>query len=224
MKIMIAPSLLSADFTQLGREVERAAAGGADALHFDVMDGCFVPNITFGAMVVRALRPLTKLPFLVHLMIVNADPYIEEFAAAGADTITVHQEACTHLHRTLEHIKSTGTRAGAALNPATPICTIEHVIPGMDSLLIMTVNPGFGAQEFIPSTIPKIRRARDMFAAAGRPDIDIQVDGGIDIDTCRTVVEAGANVLIAGNAIFRGPEGAESAIAQLRDALSQIHE
>ena len=224
MKIMIAPSLLSADFTQLGCEVERAAAGGADALHFDVMDGCFVPNITFGAMVVRALRPLTKLPFLVHLMIVNADPYIEEFAAAGADTITVHQEACTHLHRTLEHIKSTGTRAGAALNPATPICTIEDVIPSMDSLLIMTVNPGFGAQEFIPSTIPKIRRARDMFTAAGHPDIDIQVDGGIDIDTCRTVVEAGANVLIAGNAIFRGPEGAGFAIAQLRDALSQIRE
>jgi len=222
MKVKIAPSLLSADFVQLGREVERAEAGGADALHFDIMDGHFVPNITFGPMIVRALRPLTRLPFIVHLMIENADLYVEEFAAAGADSISVHQEACVHLHRTLELIRSTGAKAGVSLNPSTPLCTIEDILPSMDSLLIMTVNPGFGAQEFIPAMVPKIHRARDMFVAVGRGDSDIEVDGGIDANTCRTVVEAGANVLIAGNAVFHDPDGVEAAIAKMRQSLSQI--
>jgi len=219
MKVKIAPSLLSADLVQLGREVERAEAGGADALHFDIMDGHFVPNITFGPMVVRALRPLTRLPFIVHLMIENADLYIEECAAAGADLITVHQEACVHLHRTLELIRSTGAKSGVSLNPSTPLCTIEDILPSMDALLIMTVNPGFGAQEFIPGMVPKIRRARDMFVAVGRGETDIEVDGGIDANTCRAVVEAGANVLVAGNAIFRGRDGLEAAIAQMREAV-----
>lgn len=171
-------------------------------------------------MVVRALRPISRLPFLVHLMIENADAYLEDFAEAGANVITVHQEACTHLHRVLEHIRQKGVRAGVALNPATPLCTIDDILPSIDSLLVMTVNPGFGAQEFIPSTVPKIRRAREMFEAAGLY-VDIAVDGGIDERTCRTVVEAGANVLIAGNAIFNSPEGAQAAIARIRAAASE---
>jgi len=222
MTVKIAPSLLSADFTQLGREVERAEAGGADALHFDIMDGHFVPNITFGPMVVRALRPRSSLPFLVHLMIENPDQYVESFAEAGADAVTVHQEACVHLHRVLEHIRSLGVRAGVALNPSTPLCTIEDILPSIDLLLLMTVNPGFGAQEFIPSVVPKIRRARDMFTAAGQGDTDIEVDGGIGTDTCRTVVEAGANVLIAGNAVFAYPDGVAAAIVRIREALAGL--
>ncbi len=221
MTVKIAPSLLSANFTCLGDEVARATSAGADAIHLDIMDGHFVPNITFGPLVVKALRPLTELPFMVHLMIEDPDRYIGDFAAAGADYITVHQETCPHLHRTLRHIKSFGVKAGVTLNPSTSITTIEDVVTELDTVLIMTVNPGFGAQEFISAMLPKIRRAREMLDSAGMYCTEIEVDGGIDQNTCRSVVEAGATVLIAGNAIFAHPEGIEAGISKIRAALAE---
>jgi len=220
MTVKIAPSLLSANFTCLGAEIQHAVNAGADALHFDIMDGHFVPNITFGPMVVKALRPLTDLPFMVHLMIEEPDRYIGDFAAAGADYITVHQETCPHLHRTIQHIKSLGVKAGVTLNPSTSISTVEDVITELNTILIMTVNPGFGAQEFIPAMLPKIRRTREMLDAAGMHCTEIEVDGGIDQNTCRKAVEAGASILIAGNAVFAHPEGVEAGIAKIRAALS----
>ena len=213
-KPLIAPSLLSADFSCLGRDVKAADEAGADMLHFDIMDGHFVPNITFGPMVVRSVRNLTKLPFDVHLMIEHPERFIEDFALAGADAITVHAETCPHLHSTVQQIRAAGVRAGVSLNPSTPAAALEYVIGDIDFILIMTVNPGFGGQSFIESMLPKIRIARDMSG----PQIDIGVDGGIDEKTAPRVFNAGANVLIAGTSVFGYSEGVKAAVENLRSA------
>ena len=199
--LKIAPSLLSADFSRLNEEVKRVEDGGADLLHFDVMDGCFVPNITFGSLVVESLRDKTTLPFDVHLMIEKPDNYIERFIEAGGNIITVHVEACIHLKRTLKHIKQHGVKAGVALNPETPIHVIEDVLDDLDMILVMTVNPGYGGQTFIKTMLPKIREAKSMIKERGSI-IDVEVDGGINTKTAPLVVKAGANILVAGTAIF----------------------
>ena len=199
--IKIAPSILAADFSKLAEEVREVEAAGADLIHIDVMDGHFVPNITMGAIVVEALRPVTKLPLDVHLMIENPDAYIEQFAKAGADYITVHVEACTHLHRTLQLIRSTGVKSGVVLNPHTPIESILHVLDEIDLVLFMTVNPGFGGQKFIHSVLPKVKQLSDNHSRTELP-IEIEIDGGVDEDTIVPCVEAGATILVAGSAIF----------------------
>ncbi len=206
--VRIAPSILAADFARLGDELRAVTAAGADAIHIDVMDGHFVPNITIGPAVVKALRPHSPLPFDVHLMIAPADPYIAEFAAAGADIITVHPESGPHLHRTVQLIKGLGKRAGVSLNPATPIAAIEHVLEDVDLVLVMSVNPGFGGQTFIPSQLEKIRALRRRIDAivAARPGrrIDLEVDGGINAETAPAAIAAGADLLVAGTATFAG--------------------
>jgi ribulose-phosphate 3-epimerase len=200
-KIYIAPSVLSADLLQLKIQVEMLAENGADFIHVDVMDGHFVPNLTFGPNMVKALKRITSLPLDVHLMISNPDLYIEDYVRAGADILTVHQEACTHLHRTLQSIHQQGIKAGVSLNPATPLSTIENVLDNTDLLLIMTVNPGFGGQKFIPQGLNKIAEARKMIDASGR-DILLEVDGGVDSSTVESIVQHGAGVLVSGSAIF----------------------
>lgn len=206
--VRIAPSILAADFARLGDELRAVTAAGADAIHIDVMDGHFVPNITIGPAVVKALRPHSPLPFDVHLMIAPADPYIAEFAAAGADIITVHPESGPHLHRTIQLIKGLGKRAGVSLNPATPIAAIEHVLEDVDLVLVMSVNPGFGGQTFIPSQLEKIRALRRRIDAivAAQPGrrIDLEVDGGINAETAPAAIAAGADLLVAGTATFAG--------------------
>ena len=198
--LRIAPSILAADFSRLGDEIRAIEQGGADWVHIDVMDGHFVPNISFATPVMNSIRPLTKMPFDVHLMIAPADPYLASFAAAGADIITVHAEAGPHLDRSLQAIRALGKKAGVALNPATPVSVLETVIDRLDLILIMTVNPGFGGQSFIRATLEKIRQAK---ALAGGRDIDIEVDGGITVETAGDAYRAGANVLVAGSAIFK---------------------
>jgi ribulose-phosphate 3-epimerase len=199
--LKIAPSILSADFAKLGEEITAVEKAGADYIHVDVMDGHFVPNITIGPLIVKAIRPVTKLPLDVHLMIDNPDQYIEAFAKAGADYITVHVEACRHLHRTIHHIKSFGIKAGVVLNPATPVNTIEHILKDIDMVLLMSVNPGFGGQKFIPEVLPKIRKVKEMADSIGK-EIEIEIDGGVNSETAKLCVEAGANVLVAGSAIY----------------------
>lgn len=216
--VRIAPSILSADFARLGEEVRLLTAAGCDYIHVDVMDGHFVPNITIGAMVVKALRPHSTLPFDVHLMISPADGFIDDFAAAGADILTVHPEAGPHLHRTIQRIKAAGCRAGVSLNPASPVALVEAVLGEIDLVLVMSVNPGFGGQAFIASQLAKIERLRRMIDDAGR-QIDLEVDGGVDVATARDCIAAGADVLVAGTASFRGGAAHYAAnIAALRGA------
>lgn len=217
--IKIAPSILSADFAKLQSQIQLAEHSGADWLHLDVMDGHFVPNISFGPPVIKSLRKLTTLPFDTHLMIENADAYIEVFHEAGANHLTVHFEACTHLHRTVTRIKELGMLAGVCINPATPVQLVRDILPYVDLVLIMSVNPGFGGQRFIPTSIQKLREAADMIKQV-KPDVLLEVDGGIDEETAPAVLHAGANVLVAGNYVFGGGTIAE-AIASLRATISQ---
>ena len=215
-RILVAPSILSADFARLGEEVAAVEKAGADWLHVDVMDGRFVPNITLGPPIVKALRKVTKLPLDVHLMIVEPERYVEAFAEAGADTITIHVEACTHLHRTLGHIKALGKRAGVVLNPSTHEDTLRYVIDVADLVLVMSVNPGFGGQSFIRAMLPKVAAIRAMIDASGR-SVDLEIDGGITKETAPDAIAAGASVLVAGSAVFNaGEAGYEGAIAALR--------
>jgi ribulose-phosphate 3-epimerase len=199
--VKIAPSILSADFARLGEEIRDVEIGGADYIHVDVMDGHFVPNITIGPLIVEAIRPITTLPLDVHLMIENPDQYIEAFAKAGADYITVHVEACKHLHRTIHFIKSFGVKAGVVLNPATPVETIQHILSDVDMVLLMSVNPGFGGQAFIPEVTQKIKTLRRMIDEKGL-QVEIEIDGGVNEVTGKLCIEAGATVLVAGSAIY----------------------
>ncbi|QXE03055.1 ribulose-phosphate 3-epimerase [Terribacillus sp. DMT04] len=212
----IAPSILSADFASLGNEIKDVEQGGADYIHVDVMDGHFVPNITIGPLIVEAIRPVTKLPLDVHLMIENPDSYIETFAKAGADIITVHQEACIHLHRTIMLIKEQGVKAGVVLNPATPVSLIEEILPELDMVLLMTVNPGFGGQKFISSVLKKVEELSRLRAAL-ELDFEIEIDGGVNAETAKLCTDAGADVLVAGSAVY-GKEDRAAAIAAIREA------
>jgi ribulose-phosphate 3-epimerase len=216
--LVIAPSILSADFAKLGEEVLAVSGAGADWIHIDVMDGHFVPNITIGPAVVHALRPFTKIPFDVHLMIAPCDPYLAAFAEAGADSISVHVEAGPHLHRSLQAIHALGKRAGAVLNPATPVSSLQHVLDLVDLVLVMSVNPGFGGQAFIGSAVDKVAELKAMIGAR---DVRIEVDGGITPETAGLVTAAGADTLVAGSAVFKGgPSQYASNIAAIRAAAA----
>jgi ribulose-phosphate 3-epimerase len=216
----IAPSILSADFTKLGEEIKAAQKAGADYIHIDVMDGHFVPNITVGPMIVAAARQATDLPLDVHLMIESPDIYIDDFVKAGSDFITVHVETVTHLHRLLGVIRDAGVKAGAALNPATPLSSIEYVLKQLDMVLLMTVNPGFAAQSFIPEVLPKIRELKEIIAQKGI-EVDIEVDGGINVENISQAAQAGANVFVAGNAIFTSRDYSET-ISKMRSNIRSI--
>ncbi|MFC4804888.1 ribulose-phosphate 3-epimerase [Filifactor villosus] len=215
--IKLAPSILSADFSRLAESVREVEEAGCEYLHIDVMDGHFVPNLTFGPVVIKSIRKKSEMVFDCHLMIENADLYLEEFAKAGADIITVHQEACTHLHRTIHRIKELGCKAGVSLNPATDLSTLEYILPDIDMVLIMSVNPGFGGQSFIPQSIQKIKRLKENIEEKGYK-IDIQVDGGVTAQNIAEIVDAGANILVAGSSIF-GKEDVGVAVRQLRAAV-----
>ena len=212
--IKVAPSILSADFSKLGEEIIKIDQAGADMIHIDVMDGHFVPNLTLGAPIVKALRTVTKLPFDVHLMINNPENLIDDFIAAGADIITIHIEAANHLHRLVQKVKSSGVKVAVSLNPATPLNTLEEILPELDMVLLMSVNPGFGGQSFIPATLNKIARLKEMIDAK-KLQIDIQVDGGINLETAPKVIKHGANILVAGSAVY-GSNDIKGTIAQLK--------
>lgn len=218
MSVKLSPSVLSADFARLAEAIDEAAAAGVDWIHLDVMDGHFVPNITIGVPVVASVRRATGLPLDVHLMIERPERYVEAFAEAGADIITVHQEATVHLHRTVEHIRSLGKRAGVAVNPATPVATLDDILPFVDMILIMTVNPGFGGQKFIETSPGRIHTLRQTLHRIGRPEVEIQVDGGISPVTAPDVVREGATVLVAGAAVFNRDASVAENVARLRAA------
>lgn len=220
MTVRIAPSILSADFARLGDEIAMCVEGGADWIHVDVMDGCFVPNLTFGAKVIETVRKLTTLPLDVHLMVVEPEKYLESFVKAGADVLTIHQEATPHLHRQLGRIRELGARAGVSLNPSTPVHTLLDVAAEIDLLLVMTVNPGFGGQRFIPASLDKIRQARILLDSA-RSTAALEVDGGIARDTIAACWRAGADTFVAGNAVF-GAEAPRAEIAALRTLCSEV--
>lgn len=220
MSVKIAPSILSADFARLGDAVAEAEAGGADWIHVDVMDGHFVPNLTIGPPVVKSLRRVTELPLDVHLMIEAPERYLEAFADAGATVLTVHQEACTHLHRTVQRIRELGMRPGVAINPATPLSALEEILPYVDLVLIMTVNPGFGGQKYIPTSTEKVARMRRILQDRHLWGVELEVDGGIDPLTAPEVVEAGASVLVAGAAVYGGERSVAENIQALRSAAN----
>jgi ribulose-phosphate 3-epimerase len=222
--IKIAPSILSADFARLGDQIREAEAAGADWIHVDVMDGHFVPNITLGPPVIEAVRKVTKLPLDVHLMIENPERHLEAFVkAAGKEHplwITVHQETCPHLHRTVQQIRELGARPGVTINPSTPVETLTDIVPFVDLVLIMSVNPGFGGQSYIDASTEKLQRTRTLLDRAGRRGVELEVDGGIDKSTASAAVRSGATVLVAGNAVFRHPDGVAPALRALREAVS----
>jgi ribulose-phosphate 3-epimerase len=218
--IKLAPSILSADFARLGEQIDEVARAGADYIHVDVMDGHFVPNITIGAPVVAAIRRVTSLPLDVHLMIEHPERYISDFVKAGADIITVHVEASPHLQSTIRLIKELGVRAGVSLNPPTPLSAVDEFIHHVDLVLVMSVNPGFGGQSFIPETLPRIEKMRKMIDDR-RPGIELEVDGGINAENAPDIVEAGADVLAAGNSIFRAEDGISGAMQRLREATAE---
>jgi len=220
VSVKIAPSILSADFARLGDAVAEAEAGGADWIHVDVMDGHFVPNLTIGPPVVKSLRRVTELPLDVHLMIEAPERYLEAFADAGATVLTVHQEACTHLHRTVQRIRELGMRPGVAINPATPLSALEEILPYVDLVLIMTVNPGFGGQKYIPTSTEKVARMRRILQDRHLWGVELEVDGGIDPLTAPEVVEAGASVLVAGAAVYGGERSVAENIQALRSAAN----
>jgi len=218
--IRIAPSILSADFGRLAEEVAAVAAAGADVIHIDVMDGHFVPNLTLGPLIVEAIRPVTDLPFDVHLMITNPDAFLEAFARAGADWISVHVETCPHLHRTINRIKELGKKAGVVLNPATPLTTLDFILEEVDYILIMSVNPGFGGQKFIPSALRKVSELKNILRTRGL-EIPIEIDGGINLETIGAAVKAGAEIFVAGSAIF-GTENYAQTIKSLRQKALEV--
>ena len=219
--VKLAPSILAADFARLGEQVAEAERSGADQIHVDVMDGHFVPNIAIGAPIVQSLRRVTRLPLETHLMISNPDFFLDEFAEAGSDSFLAHWEGNNNLHRTVQRIKSLGKRAGVAINPATPAAVLEEILPDLDQVLVMTVNPGFGHQHFLASTLPKLRRVAQMIEQIN-PDCELEVDGGIDEVTAPMAVSAGANALVAGTSVFSAVKGVAAAIESLRNAITQV--
>ena len=214
VKIKLAPSILAADFTRLGEHIAEAERAGADRIHVDVMDGHFVPNLSMGPAIVAAVRRATKLPVETHLMVTNPDDFLDAFAKAGADSLQVHWEGNNNLHRTVQRVKALGKRVGVVINPSTPAAVLEEILPDVDLVLVMTVNPGFGHQHFLATTLPKIKRVREMIARL-QPDCELEVDGGIDAQTAPQVVAAGANVLVAGAAVFGDKDGVAAAMNRL---------